>query len=557
MSQVFVRSIPFSASQQDLTDLLAAGIHAHPWGLRAGMKLNFAVRVHRNPRLPSGHKGTGSIDFPDALTAQAFLKAFASGIMLHGRLVHFGPSLHDTRDELRAKLRSEPYLTVSERQLVMQQKQEAAAGVRISTIQFGRICNDSSYSIEYERSIPGGTLSLDTEKRTISICDPRRGNSVHLAFPSIRVVYQDQHSVLISAERPGVYEHEVGVEASASDDGGMASLFANLRLNIFDHTKKAVKRVFAFDEGHAGVAPFTGQEIRVLFESPQETARFAQMEGIGRLYLHLGAQTVVHRSKLYSASHLKFIELWIGLLPMRVAFAIHKLLYNLLLDPQQILSLRSSITTISSGRSEEEMSWLLERFCEEVLQGELDGYTDDSGQQIEPEQPAVLLRNLADELFASGSTPPSLLKLGPLDSATRLFGCYHLIVTPSGYQLDGPYPEVSNRVIRKYFEWADHFLRVDIRDENLALLRLDTRVDRPAFYREFVAAVLKRPLQLCGREYSFLGYSNSSLKEHSVWFVSPFRNNKGSTVTAQTIRDGLGTFTKEQYFPARLAARMA
>jgi hypothetical protein len=333
-----------------------------------------------------------------------------ASFMLHGRLVHFGPSLHDTRDELRAKLCSEPYLTVSERQLAMQQKQEAAAGVRISTIQFGRICNDSSYSIEYERSIPGGTLRLDTEKRTVSICDPQRGNSVHLAFPSIRVIFQDQHSVLISAERPGVYEHEIGIGASTStpDDGGMASLFANLRLNIFDHTKKAVKRVFAFDEGHASVAPFTGQEIRVLFESPQETARFAQMEGIGRLYLHLGAQTVVHRSKLYSASHLKSIELWVGLLPMRVAFTIHKLLYNLLLDPQQILSLRSSITTISSGRSEEEMSWLLERFCEEVLQGELDGYTDDSGATRRPaSQPSRrIVRIWKPASFPSEARPP-------------------------------------------------------------------------------------------------------------------------------------------------------
>jgi hypothetical protein len=34
-------------------------------------------------------------------------------------------------------------------------------------------------------------------------------------------------------------------------------------------------------------------------------------------------------------------------------------------------------------------------------------------------------------------------------------------------------------------------------------------------------------LQLAGRQYEFLGYSMSGLKEHSVWFVTPFESDTG------------------------------
>lgn len=46
------------------------------------------------------------------------------------------------------------------------------------------------------------------------------------------------------------------------------------------------------------------------------------------------------------------------------------------------------------------------------------------------------------------------------------FLCHHVTVTPSRILLEGPYAIQSNRVIRKYPNNQNNFLRVDFRDED-------------------------------------------------------------------------------------------
>lgn len=62
---------------------------------------------------------------------------------------------------------------------------------------------------------------------------------------------------------------------------------------------------------------------------------------------------------------------------------------------------------------------------------------------------------------------------------------------------------------------------------------------------------------IAGREFSFLAYSSSALREHAVWAVTPFEHPVFGTVTAATIRAGLGDFDKTIRYPARLGARMS
>ena len=46
------------------------------------------------------------------------------------------------------------------------------------------------------------------------------------------------------------------------------------------------------------------------------------------------------------------------------------------------------------------------------------------------------------------------------------FKCYHVTCTPTRMVLEGPYVSQSNRVIRQFAGYEDHFLRVDFRDED-------------------------------------------------------------------------------------------
>lgn len=61
---------------------------------------------------------------------------------------------------------------------------------------------------------------------------------------------------------------------------------------------------------------------------------------------------------------------------------------------------------------------------------------------------------------------------------------------------------------------------------------------------------------MAGRVYQFLAYSQSSLKDGTVWFVSPFSHN-GMVVTAESIRNQLGDFSKIITQPAGYAARLS
>jgi RNA-dependent RNA polymerase len=81
--------------------------------------------------------------------------------------------------------------------------------------------------------------------------------------------------------------------------------------------------------------------------------------------------------------------------------------------------------------------------------------------------------------------------------------------------------------------------------------------DGTSLLRDRVGGTLKNGFQLAGRRFEFLAYSSSALREHAVWFLSPFQHPKYGWVDAASIRRRLGTFTSVSKSPSKLAARMA
>jgi hypothetical protein len=99
-----------------------------------------------------------------------------------------------------------------------------------------------------------------------------------------------------------------------------------------------------------------------------------------------------------------------------------------------------------------------------------------------------------------------------------IYEAYHATVTPTTIVLDGPYPERSNRVIRAYKE-ENHeaFLRVTFAEEGRLQFRFDKEVDSREYVRDRIGPILFDGLCIAGRKFDFLAYSQSALKEHSVW----------------------------------------
>lgn len=140
-----------------------------------------------------------------------------------------------------------------------------------------------------------------------------------------------------------------------------------------------------------------------------------------------------------------------------------------------------------------------------------------------------------------------------------------LVITPTKAYCLPPTVELSNRVLRQYRDIADRFIRVAFMDEgmqtlNSSLLNSYTapilKLMSSNSYQQQKTAVFKRiktilneGFHLCGRKYTFLGFSPNQLRDRSAWF---FAEVKG--ITVHDIRGWMGKFQDRNV--AKCAARM-
>ncbi|KAF0547877.1 RdRP-domain-containing protein [Gigaspora margarita] len=120
-------------------------------------------------------------------------------------------------------------------------------------------------------------------------------------------------------------------------------------------------------------------------------------------------------------------------------------------------------------------------------------------------------------------------------------------VTPVKIYFNGPEYESSNRILRRYSEYADRFIRVTFKEENLDRLFNEQDTD---LYDLRIKKILKNGFMVAGRQYEFLAFSSSQLRECSCWFVSPDKD-----FNANSIRESMGDFSAIKA-PALYAARM-
>jgi hypothetical protein len=128
------------------------------------------------------------------------------------------------------------------------------------------------------------------------------------------------------------------------------------------------------------------------------------------------------------------------------------------------------------------------------------------------------------------------------------------MVTPTGIFLEGPEPETKNRVLRKYAAHTDFFLRVSFLDEDGDPLRFDKHVSLEKIYHQRFKGVLSSFIEVAGRKFEFLGFSHSSLREQTCWFMAPFVHEFES-LNARGVVARLGDFSSIRS-PAKCAARI-
>lgn len=132
---------------------------------------------------------------------------------------------------------------------------------------------------------------------------------------------------------------------------------------------------------------------------------------------------------------------------------------------------------------------------------------------------------------------------------------YKAMVTPTSLLLSGPELVASNRVLRRHSKHTGHFMRVVFADEDGRPVSWKARANQDEIYNRF-RKVLQEGIQVAERIYQFLGFSHSSLHEHTAWFMALFREgDSGDIVTARDVIKKLGDFS-HIHCAAKCAARI-
>ena len=129
---------------------------------------------------------------------------------------------------------------------------------------------------------------------------------------------------------------------------------------------------------------------------------------------------------------------------------------------------------------------------------------------------------------------------------------YRAQVSPCAMVLSGPYPETTNRVLRRHADHIEYFLRVSFTDEDGDQFWNEGRTNTSKCFERFTT-VLKSPFVILDRSYTFLGFSHSSLRTQTCWFLAPYY--KTTLNIADVIIKDLGNFTTF-HNPAKAAARL-
>ena len=238
-------------------------------------------------------------------------------------------------------------------------------------------------------------------------------------------------------------------------------------------------------------------------------------------------------SKLDSYEHFDFC----------LRFQLQKLVHNCYLLPATVYELLPHVSSMVQNRGLHETTYALKKLFNRIEYAgpgtDFAAFTIDTlkGQLIE-----ILEEDDRDPMR-------SLLR-----RHENLLLVHKIQVTPAGLFLEGPELESKNRVLRKYPGFAsEYFVRLAFLDDDGSSIRYDRAGSLANVHGSF-KSFLREPITIAGREFRFLGFSNSSLREQGCWYMASFTHN-GKFLSARTVVAGLGNFAVIRS-PAKCAARI-
>ncbi|KAG8912062.1 hypothetical protein FRC01_005314, partial [Tulasnella sp. 417] len=554
-------NIPLQITRLDLIYALRDVLHQPPLYEGDGRPPNFSVQLDQDPTGEFEHGGTGTLTIADELVVAVFISMYgdpnrprfdSTSDWDQGELT-FSLSQPPPPDLIQ-ELENTPFVDPRVAQGREARRAALSATVGLQSVQFGWLCRDHRFSVEWQADIPS-IIDLPANN-TPSLRFNAVSNEIWISL-AVAITYNGTTHAMVVTRFSGI-EAIIVDAAERSTPGILFTFFSPPALEYhevprtFPGREPNIRRfrLTSFNSTHAPIAPYTLFAMRVTCASQAQMDEFRRMARVANLPRPTDAvpSPIVRRS-LFSTQPLDRIHAWLETLPWSVAFQILSILYAAALDPIELWNIRPSIEALVSDADFGVAK------AGKVLRG--------FGAKVK--DPAALIQDDESILRCFESVKADLRRAtfssGGRSRNPGVFNCYHATVTPTRILLDGPFLDQSNRVLREYPAHQEYFLRVNFRDEDNLQFRWDRKVDGVGFVKERVGGVLEGGLNIAGRHFEFLAYSNSALRDHAVWFSAPFQEaeSEGPWVTAQSIRDGLGDFDYKNLDrqPAKLAARMS
>ncbi|GAA5964955.1 hypothetical protein JCM3765_004120 [Sporobolomyces pararoseus] len=557
--ELFMTYLPHSIKDPELIESLSSVLHRPPISNSSAAPVNFSVHVFTNRNKRNGKLSTNAnITIGDAETGQRFLDSYGSprtGLRVRNSQTRTFLSKRPV-DPLRlAAVRANPFVSPESEIHRISELQRLREPITLARIEFGRINKREPSRFKYQS---------------------RRSQRSELYLRELL-------SFFLSIILRLINDHEARRRIAQTTTTPLAyplilvPFFEGLGLGG-DQTPN--RRVSALDEQHALIAQFCSMQILLTFPSHAQFEEFRHRRSDNlRLPKVKSSKLVVQKLGRYS--RINELRSSLAYLSIPVAFQVEMLLHSETFDVSQLLALVSTLRQLEIAHG----PLVTERILHQLGNRQTDRRTeswryDETGEDWFDEYELDGARPFESSTFkkkdrrASASLSSSDLKTELIQLATRaqpllesslfsrarkdLFLCRHVILTPSRIVLEGPFPDDSNSIIRRFPSHSQHFIRVSIRDEDGSMLSYSRDTDIASFLRERFPRFFKTDggLEIAGRQFDLLGYSQSALREHSTWFVAPFTFER-KTVTAATIRTSLGDFSGVINIPARYMARLA
>ncbi|OCB86696.1 hypothetical protein A7U60_g6154 [Sanghuangporus baumii] len=559
-------NISFRADLYDVKEEFARILHSDNFRLitrnneQEFRPLNFHIVLGR---LGSGrHDGTGTLTLPSKKLGQVLLQLAIDNRdfpCVNSRRIRMrGSERKPNKGNLVETLRKLPYQDPSidrERDNI---RFELNVSWRIDKLQLGVWISrpiphrgtgcQGVFAVEWEKDYTAAgnaqvEFKYDRKSLRLRLGDPFSDDETHyvvIRYSNIQhlwVGYEFKPYICLDLLTPPIFESQWTNQTQT----GIA----------FIDTRKIRRRVGALDEHHRSIGPYAYQ-VRVSLYAINDLEDFIRACDVAGLRTPEKAAIISERHNFFSRKMLLEVRKSFKAfreLPWTVVFQIESFLYNGLLSTVQLLDgLLPELVKVAESYKDI-IGTLLRDFSRMLATG-VYNYTT-------PTDVARHFKQFCNDRLRFRGFLESATVTSSNDELEGLMACHHVTFTPTRMLLEGPYVIQSNRVLRRYSCFHDHFLRVDFRDEDHLQFRWEHQLDGTTLLEQRVGETLKNGFGLGGRHFEFLAYSTSALREHSVWFVSPFLHPEHGLVNAASIRREIGDLTAELAYPAKFGARMA